>query len=361
MDRHGVERTGEDAGGRGGLAPGDGTACLQGERDGSADGTANGAFIAKANLRLRRVDVDIDVLIRDGDVDGGDGESGDRELGLVGIDEGEGERATLDPTAVHEERDRGAVAAVNRRRTADTGNADATVAEVDVEHRCGGLGPIDGSERVADVAVAAGGEGTAAAGDDMEGDAGIGERIVGGEHHNLAPFAARRAEELAPGGNTQEKVPDGDRGAARGWPRGPPDDPAFNQGGGDAHRLGLDAGDNLEVRGGGDGGEGFAAEAESVDVAEVVEIGDLRGGMAFEGEFEFFRLNTAAVISDADEGKATFFDFEGDAGGARIDGVIQQFPDDGNGAFDDLPGGDAGGDFGREDADHGAGGHSRHS
>src|SRR5690606_15355488 len=120
------------------------------------------------------------------------------------------------------------------------------------------------------------------------------------------------AEELAAGGHAKEEVPDGDGGAAgRGFGR-PPDDPAFDQGGGDAHRLGLDAGDNLEVRGGGDGGEGFTAEAEGVDVAEVIEGGDFGGGVPLEGEFELLGADAAAVIGDADEGEAALFDFEGD-------------------------------------------------
>ena len=73
--------------------------------------------------------------------------------------------------------------------------------------------------------------------------------------------------------------------------------------------------------------------------------------MALEGEQSVVAHHAAAVVGDADEAAATGFNFDADAGGAGIEGVLQQLLDDGGGAVDDLAGGDLVGNLVGENAD----------
>jgi hypothetical protein len=47
-----------------------------------------------------------------------------------------------------------------------------------------------------------------------------------------------------------------------------------------------------------------------------------------------------AVIGDADEFAAAAFDLDSDAGGSGVEGVFEEFFDDGGWALDDFAGGD---------------------
>ncbi len=66
--------------------------------------------------------------------------------------------------------------------------------------------------------------------------------------------------------------------------------------------------------------------------------------------------DTVAVVGDPDEFDAALFEFDGDAGRPCVDGVVDEFLDDGGGAFDDLARRDLVGDQRREDADFRDGG-----
>ncbi len=52
------------------------------------------------------------------------------------------------------------------------------------------------------------------------------------------------------------------------------------------------------------------------------------------------RDHAVAVVGDADELAAAGFDLDADAGGSGVEGVFEEFFDDGGGALDDLAGGD---------------------
>src|SRR5260370_42490200 len=96
----------------------------------------------------------------------------------------------------------------------------------------------------------------------------------------------------------------------------------------------------LQAGDAGDGGEGFAAEAEGGDRQEVVGGAELRGGVALEGEEGVVLDHAVAVVGDADELAASGFDFDADAGGAGVERVFEELFDDGGGALDDFAGGD---------------------
>jgi hypothetical protein len=73
--------------------------------------------------------------------------------------------------------------------------------------------------------------------------------------------------------------------------------------------------------------------------------------MAFEGEQSVVADHAAAVVGDANEAAAASLDFDADACGAGIEGVLQELLDDGGGAVDDLAGGDLVGNLVGENAD----------
>ena len=62
--------------------------------------------------------------------------------------------------------------------------------------------------------------------------------------------------------------------------------------------------------------------------------------MALEGEESVVADHAVAVVGDADELAAAAFDLDADARGAGVEGVFEEFLDDGGGAFDDFAGGD---------------------
>jgi hypothetical protein len=73
--------------------------------------------------------------------------------------------------------------------------------------------------------------------------------------------------------------------------------------------------------------------------------------VTLEGEEGVVAHHAAAVVGDTDEATAAGFDIDADAGGAGVEGVLQQLLDDGGGAVDDLAGGDLVGDLVGENAD----------
>ena len=91
---------------------------------------------------------------------------------------------------------------------------------------------------------------------------------------------------------------------------------------------------------GGDARQRFAAKAEGGDVFEVVEVADFAGGVGSEGEGEVVGVDAAAVVAHADEFAAAVFDVDVDLRRAGVDGVFDNFFDDGGGAFDDFARGD---------------------
>ena len=73
--------------------------------------------------------------------------------------------------------------------------------------------------------------------------------------------------------------------------------------------------------------------------------------MALDGEGDLVGRDAAAVVGDLDERLAALFDHDVDATGTGVEGIVEEFADDGGGAFDDLAGGDLAADFRREAPD----------
>ena len=90
-----------------------------------------------------------------------------------------------------------------------------------------------------------------------------------------------------------------------------------------AHRLALRSGEDLHVGGRRNGGQRLAAEAEGMEVGEVAKGSDFARRVALEGELQVFRGDAVAVVGDADEGDTALLDFDADAAGAGVNGVIE--------------------------------------
>ncbi len=140
--------------------------------------TRHATFVAEADLGLGGVDVDIDLFVFKVDIEGGYGVAAGRQLPFVSIDNGEDERAALDPAAIDEHGDGRAVSPVNARGTGQAGHTRGSLMVVDGEHGGGGGSVVDGGKGVTQVVVAAGGEHPASARNELEGDLRVGERIV---------------------------------------------------------------------------------------------------------------------------------------------------------------------------------------
>ena len=90
----------------------------------------------------------------------------------------------------------------------------------------------------------------------------------------------------------------------------------------------------------GDGRQRFAAEAQRGDGFQIIQRGDLAGGMTRHRQRQLFRRNAAAIVADADQPHAALFQIDIHAGGAGIEGVFDQFLDDRCRALDHLAGSD---------------------
>jgi hypothetical protein len=94
------------------------------------------------------------------------------------------------------------------------------------------------------------------------------------------------------------------------------------------------------ARHGRDRGQRLAPETHRVHAFEVVEAGDLAGGVAIERQRELLLRDAATVVADADAAHAALFELDLDGPRAGVECVLEHFLDDRGGALDDLAGGD---------------------
>ena len=160
-------------------------------------------------------------------------------------------------------------------------------------------------------------------------------------------FGGVGSQESSAGGQVGEEVAGGDfssrRGGDGGGGRG-----VFT--GGESPSVGRfgRTGDDDGLRGGGQTGEGFAAESEGSDGVEVFGGFGFAGGVSAEGDGQVVGRDAFAVVADFHHLDAAFFQGDIDARGAGVEGVFQQFFEGGGRALDDLPRGDARGDRRRQ-------------
>jgi hypothetical protein len=125
---------------------------------------------------------------------------------------------------------------------------------------------------------------------------------------------------------------------------------AFDLGGRAAVVAGGDEG---EAGDGSDRGEGLAAEAEGAHVGEIVEAGDLGGGVTLDGQQSVVFAHAAAVVAHLDPLPAARLEDHIDGGGPGVDGVLDQLLDGRGGTFDDFSRGDLVHEIGGKEVDAG--------
>ena len=198
-------------------------------------------------------------------------------------------------------------------------------------------GGINGGEQLA---VAGGVELFRAVPQQFEGKALVGQGLVLHHGGGSRGLGAVLFHEFHAGGRVVEQIADGDDGALGAA--------ALLQGAGDAglqaqpraHCRAPAAGGDLHPGHGGNGGQGFAAEAQGADGGQILRRAQLGGGVAQEGGGQLLGGDAAAVIADADQAHAAAPQFHGHGGGPGVDGVFQQFLDHAGGPFHHLAGGD---------------------
>jgi hypothetical protein len=98
----------------------------------------------------------------------------------------------------------------------------------------------------------------------------------------------------------------------------------------------------------GDAGQGLTAKSQGGDVKQIVDAGHLAGGVAGKGADGIIRLHALAVVTHGDQADAGVFQLDADVPGAGVDGVFNQFLDDGSRPLHHFAGGDLVRHFGRQ-------------
>jgi hypothetical protein len=83
----------------------------------------------------------------------------------------------------------------------------------------------------------------------------------------------------------------------------------------------------------------------------VLDVAQLAGGVALEGQQSIVAEHAATVVGDADQAAAAGFDLDAQLGGPGVERILEQLFDDRSGALDDFTGGDLVGDLVGQDAD----------
>jgi hypothetical protein len=95
-----------------------------------------------------------------------------------------------------------------------------------------------------------------------------------------------------------------------------------------------------EARDGSHAGQPFTAKTQRAHLFQVVQRGNLAGGVAVQRQRQVIRRNAAAVIGDADQLDAALGQVDGDLAGTGIQAVFQHFLQGRGGAFHHLASGD---------------------
>ena len=106
-----------------------------------------------------------------------------------------------------------------------------------------------------------------------------------------------------------------------------------------------------QARDGRDRRQRLAAEAERRDREQILDVAQLAGGVALEGEQGIVAQHAAAIVDDADQAPPAGFHFHAHFRRARVERVLKQFLDDGSGPLDHFAGGDFVGDLVGKNAD----------
>ena len=256
----------------------------------AVDSVKNVTLFRKANFGFRRVDVDIDHVGRQLQHEHRARELALHHRALVGVFERRHHCAVFDVAAINKEMLRTAAGAAGTRRRDQAGHMVQLAAAVHGQQVAGKFTAQDRVDRTAQVAVAGGHILLLAVAQIAEADLRVGQcRVQDGLSHKRA-LAGVLFQKLHAGGRVVKQVTDRD-GRADGARAGlhPTLLAAFDAVAAGV-LVGLCAGQHLDAGNAGNGGKCLAAEAQGMDVPEVLRRRDLAGGMADKRFIDIFRF-----------------------------------------------------------------------
>lgn len=106
-------------------------------------------------------------------------------------------------------------------------------------------------------------------------------------------------------------------------------------------QLGFGNGGDGDVSDVGHAGESLAAKAHRLNALQVLKRGQLGGRVALAEYGQVLKTDSVAVVGDLDEFEAAILDEEADGGGGGVEAVLHELLHGGDGALDDLAGGDS--------------------
>jgi hypothetical protein len=285
------------------------------------------------------MNVDVDLAGREGQEQCNDGVTIAGEHILIGGTQAADQQPVLHRAAVDEQILVIGNAAVEGRQACDAAEADLAADMIDADRVANEL--AIGERRHPLRTTLVGLDGQRAAAVMLDGEADLGSRhgkpADGIEASGI--FGARRAQELLAGGYAGEQALHLDPGARRQGGRPFRRDHAIIDRAGPAFRT-AHAALNREPGDAGDRWQRLAAKTERLDRLDRI-IGKLGGGMAFEGQGHLGRAHAAAVVDHFKPANSPFEQADGYAGGACVNGVLDQLLESARRALDHLARGDA--------------------
>ena len=168
----------------------------------------------------------------------------------------------------------------------------------------------------------------------------VGQGKLGQQFHDGAFFGLSRLGEFAPRRCVEEQVLDGDGRAAVARCRFA----AHQLSAGDLdqtpHIFGRTTADAADQTDRGDTGQGLTPKTETGDLHDVGCRGYFAGGVPLKGQRQFTERDAVAVIVDGQARQSAILHGDRDVAGTSVQGVFDQFLDDGSRSFDDLTSGD---------------------
>ena len=217
--------------------------------------------------------------------------------------------------------------------------------EVHRQHLPGNIDTVKGRKDLAAVAIAAGAQRGLPIHHQLPADAWIGQGIARHQRFNLPPFGVIGLEEFEPGGDVVEQVLHGDPGALGGaelflLPQAAP----FHHHPGTCI-LCWRSGFNRHSGDGADRGQRLTPEAQGADAKKVLSPRQFAGGMAGDGQGQFRRRDSRAIIENGDQPLAGALHLNRDGLAAGIERILHQFLDHRSRAFNHFSRGDLTGDM----------------
>ena len=291
------------------------------------------------DLCLGRVDIHIHSICRHIQMQHAGGEFAHHDLIAVSFLQCGHHEPGLNRTSVDKEGLHSAAGTGICRLADEAGEGVALPPGADLHH-LGTVSSVDAVNSVPQASGAGGGENLLSVPQEPEGHFRMGKGLLlhGGSH--TASLHSIGFHEFHPGGGVEEQVSYDDGGAVGAACLGFFHDLTGLQPKAGAAEAAGSLGQQVDAADRGDGGQGFAAEAQCADGSKVFGAAELGGGVAQKSSSGVLRFHTAAVVGQAQEGHAAVPDLQGHLGGSGINGIFQKFLDNAGRPFHNLTGGD---------------------